>query len=639
MQITLVVNSLVQGGAQRFTVDFAKELVRNGHKVALITFYPPNTDFFEIPEGVNVTRLIYPFQDNGRISLGLQRNKITRWLVRKKLRVQDFLHLRDLIVHDKPDLVIAVERYVGMLVATVLPRNVKLIVSERVHPENHNTQVFWKPIDGIIRRLLFRQKNTYLHAQGHEIAMYMRKEFCRPVMVVPNFVTNNKRFTIDSSSKRERTVLSVGRFVHQKGFDLLLEAWATIPEPERRGWKLRIIGAGDQSPYRNIAQNRDILSSVSMEDAIVDISSALRAADIFVLASRYEGFPNSLAEAMSYGLPTIATDCPSAIRELTKNGTLSRLVPMDSLGISNALRDLMSDAQLRQQLGLSARKVTEIFSIDRILMRWEEFFDFVLENDANLRMSCPVCMTYQSKSSIVDLKSSDQIIMDLETEWDIVIEKSDINKKIVLRYRCDKCGVSFFNAKAGDAKFYESCHKSKLYERKNKWDYIRSVEYLQSSHSYYDSILDLGSGRSKFIDLIDGSSEILDIVEIDQGIARLQTGKVRSVFTDLNNVGGKYDLIMMSHYLEHVEKPRELLLKILTLCRPNSLVAVTVPSASSNEYDASPLDWPPHHTLRFSPLSLDYLFSSLGFKKVSMFREKEDSETGFDFLTLYRLSS
>jgi glycosyltransferase involved in cell wall biosynthesis len=94
---------------------------------------------------------------------------------------------------------------------------------------------------------------------------------------------------------------------------------------------------------------------------------------IFVLSSRTEGFPNVLGEAMACGLPVVSFDCPSGPSEMIQDGVNGLLVPPENIQeLSSALERLMSSAELRKKLGEQARKITEPYSLDKIVQSWEE---------------------------------------------------------------------------------------------------------------------------------------------------------------------------------------------------------------------------------------------------------------------------
>jgi glycosyltransferase involved in cell wall biosynthesis len=93
---------------------------------------------------------------------------------------------------------------------------------------------------------------------------------------------------------------------------------------------------------------------------------------IFVLSSRFEGFPNVLLEAMATGAPCIAFDCPSGPSEIIESGTNALLVPAGEVaGLADSLKALVQSPETRARLGANARKITERYSATRITDDWE----------------------------------------------------------------------------------------------------------------------------------------------------------------------------------------------------------------------------------------------------------------------------
>ena len=95
-------------------------------------------------------------------------------------------------------------------------------------------------------------------------------------------------------------------------------------------------------------------------------------AEIFVLSSRFEGFPNALLEAMASGCAVVSANCPTGPAEIVRPGEDGVLVPTENVpALSEALALLMDDPAMRIRLGQAARKVRDRFDGDAITRRWE----------------------------------------------------------------------------------------------------------------------------------------------------------------------------------------------------------------------------------------------------------------------------
>jgi len=98
-------------------------------------------------------------------------------------------------------------------------------------------------------------------------------------------------------------------------------------------------------------------------------------ADLYVMSSRFEGFGNTLAEALSYGLAAVSFDCDTGPRDIIRHEVDGLLVPPENVArLSNALDRLMGDPVLRQSFGKRAIEVRERFSMERIAGMWEQLF-------------------------------------------------------------------------------------------------------------------------------------------------------------------------------------------------------------------------------------------------------------------------
>jgi glycosyltransferase involved in cell wall biosynthesis len=160
-------------------------------------------------------------------------------------------------------------------------------------------------------------------------------------------------------------ILAAGRLVPQKGFDILLRAMAQVPKD--LPWRLEMIGEGPEDTHlRQIAVEAGIAQQIDWLGARANPFPHFRNADIVVVPSRFEGFPNTALEAMASGKALICTDCKTGPRELTGNGQFAVLVPKENVGVlADAITRLARDPEGRRNLGSNARiYVAGRYSVD-----------------------------------------------------------------------------------------------------------------------------------------------------------------------------------------------------------------------------------------------------------------------------------
>jgi glycosyltransferase involved in cell wall biosynthesis len=176
--------------------------------------------------------------------------------------------------------------------------------------------------------------------------------------------------------KREPVVLSMGRLVHSKGVDVLVEAFAKAAAG-RPGWLLEVAGDGreaaalrERAARTPCAQRISFLGQVSGEAK----RAALSRAAIGAVPSRSESFGGTLLEFAAQGLACVAT-AVGGMAELTDGGRAVRCVPPDDVGaLADALAELMDDTDSRCQLGETARRFASRFSWEATAARYEELY-------------------------------------------------------------------------------------------------------------------------------------------------------------------------------------------------------------------------------------------------------------------------
>jgi len=364
MKLVLVISSLGGGGAERVMTLLANAWVERGNEVTLITLASDRMDRYPLDPAVR--RIALDVAGNSAHVLAAIGHNIVR------IRA-----LRRAIAESRPDAVISfiAESNVRVLIAAAGLR-VPVIISERTALNGHHMRGVWRTL----RRWSY-PRATAIVAQTRRCAAELEALARRQVDVIANPVSVESR--PDDAAACERaggpTLLAVGRLSPEKGFDLLIEAFAQTA-PRHPDWNLVILGEGPLRAEleRKIAEH-DPGSRISMPGFDARVRSAMRRADLFVLSSRYEGFPNALLEAMTEGLACVSFDCDAGPRELIDHRRNGWLVPAgDVHALADALDTLMGDADLRAQLGRRARDVGSTYSLATILDQWNGLVTSVL---------------------------------------------------------------------------------------------------------------------------------------------------------------------------------------------------------------------------------------------------------------------
>jgi glycosyltransferase involved in cell wall biosynthesis len=204
----------------------------------------------------------------------------------------------------------------------------------------------------------------------------------RRVPVIPNAALwplpmQAPRLAPELFCQSERLILlAVGRASEQKQFGLLFDVFHCLAN-QHPSWDLVILGEGPQRPaLQNQVQEAGLENRVFLPGRAGNVSEWYERADLYVMSSRFEGFPNALAEAMAYGLAAVSFDCDTGPRDIIRHEVDGLLVPPgDVAGLTAALDRLMGDAALRQQFAERAIEARERFSIERIAGMWEELFE------------------------------------------------------------------------------------------------------------------------------------------------------------------------------------------------------------------------------------------------------------------------
>lgn len=275
--------------------------------------------------------------------------------------------IRRAIRDSTPDAIVSFLDAVNVkTILAALGLGIPVIVSERIDPSCHRIGVAWRAL----RRWSYRYAACVV-ALTPDALRYFPDSIRRRGQVIPNPVSVPLDAGLARTGGRKKTVMAMGRLVQQKGFDRLIAAFSMVAA-NHPDWSLTIWGeGGDRQTLEALRDRLDLQGRVALPGWTPDPFAEMREAGLFVLSSRYEGFPNVLCEAMACGAPVLSFDCPGP-RHIVRDGIDGILVPSDDVNkLAEAMDRLMADQAERERLAANGFEVTKRFGKDKIMERWE----------------------------------------------------------------------------------------------------------------------------------------------------------------------------------------------------------------------------------------------------------------------------
>ncbi|MBN8520925.1 MAG: glycosyltransferase [Alphaproteobacteria bacterium] len=347
--IGLVISDMGAGGAQRVVSELSSGWVQQGHRVTIFTFDTPDaTSFFPLSSAVTLINLSGHGRAAGFISA-------------IKANIGRIIKLRRALKNSAPDILLA---FLPDMVFTAVMANGfsrPVIACERTNPAMYPTGL-WR----LVRDITYRLSDLII-CQTQTAADYFNMP--HKTRVIPNPVPiPNITGHSDIPVPERRFIASLGRLSFEKGHDILIRAFDLIA-PDFPDIDLMIIGEGAEKDRLQAMcryPERVLFAGVSQHPFPV-----LSKADIFVLPSRYEGFPNALAEAMILGLPCVVSE--GADGGLIADEQNGRIVPVeDSEFLSTVLRSLLENPVQAKNLGDRARAISSRVDPAHVSRLWDQ---------------------------------------------------------------------------------------------------------------------------------------------------------------------------------------------------------------------------------------------------------------------------
>lgn len=378
MRLMMIQGGFGTGGAEKIMAQVAAHRHAKGDQVNVVAMYIPESGpFFPYPDGIPLTALV----------TDAPRNKL--------LHLRRLMAIRHHIRQTRPDMILSFLTKINCLtMIAARGTGIPVAISERNNARAQSR--FWAALQNTLGRDAVSV--VMQTAGGRDI---LPPDLRDRALIVPNVCAAIAFQRLPPVPGLCRFI-AVGRLDAQKGFDILIRAFATLPaSPFTR---LTIYGEGpERSALEHQVRVAGLEDRVSLPGLVKTPKGWLEAGDVLVVSSRFEGFSNVVAEATCSGMPIISFDCPFGPGEMVRDELNGLLVPPeDESALGRAMARLASDPDLRDRLAGHADVMARHLHPNRVMALW----DRVIEEGMTASMPRPRLRRIRSASQRVTASRS-----------------------------------------------------------------------------------------------------------------------------------------------------------------------------------------------------------------------------------------
>ena len=370
LKLLVAINSLDSGGAEKSALKLAEGLHQDGNEVVFLTF-TSNLDFYETLS--YFPRITLDAESNESPALSLKRfvpRRLFFWID----QLVRLIRLRKIITECKPDCVISISASVAVFVyISTLFLKVPQVGSERINPDK-NVFSHGKIVD-IMRPFIYRH-GVNLSVQTRGIQKWCYSFWNCESVVTPNHLSfhpqlgNSDKELENLDIPPDGFILAIGRDHPQKNFDFLLTAWQQY---EIIGGSRELVIVGPVDPKRLESSIEHLgIRNAQVFPRTLDLSPFYKSAQLFVSTSSFEGFPNVILEALSFGIPVISTPSCDLIREFELGGCCVMTDSSSEFEFAETMKNTEENEMLRESMSQRAVEVSLSYSWETVRDSWYE---------------------------------------------------------------------------------------------------------------------------------------------------------------------------------------------------------------------------------------------------------------------------
>ncbi|MFR8835333.1 glycosyltransferase [Bacteroides nordii] len=344
----------IKGGAGNVAQQLSIIYSQKGHDVSLVFWSITAKTRYDL-SSVKITNLHLEKYDEA--------SRLTGFYYRIK-------EYKKVIKKIKPDLIIAFLDIINThVLISQYNTQIPIIVSERTNPFAYKLPLYWN----ILRLICYKKRANTITVLFDEFKQFFPVNIRSKIITIPNCFTVPEQQKEDYSIQdRPVTFVSFARLTVVKRFDLMISLFRKIHQ-QNVNTRLYIYGVGPEyNSLKKLIKKMGMIDIVYLKGYCTNVSDELIKGDIYLMTSKYEGFPNALCEAMACGLPSVSISTHQGMRKIVYNDVNGYIVEENSsdLFVQRCV-ELAENESLRKRIGHNAKEISHKYSFDRIITLWD----------------------------------------------------------------------------------------------------------------------------------------------------------------------------------------------------------------------------------------------------------------------------